>query len=324
MVELEVVDLDDEIDRTVLLSVVRTQIRRHDEEHPERHDPTVWSERLVTVLETSPGDGEVLRSIPGWVEAARVTLASPGLAAVEVALEDVASARSALAGSSWWQADKEALSQAGAAIDRLERFLRMETTPDPGAGAWGEPAVAWHLHHEALIEIGAEEARRRLRYHGEMLRPRLESLGVPLGPTLDLRGVAAAYGQGLRHQESEIRRRVVPPAWLDGFALFAAGAVAESDQKHPAAMAALWERIQLARIDLEVHLGHQEPGRALATALGGTVLRRPLEATVVALLALEWQSLCDGALGDANAVVAGVVERGAIHPALARWRLGVG
>ena len=325
-VELEVTELDDEIDRTILLAAIRPQIRRHEHEHPERTNPTFWTGRLVAALEATAGDAEVLASVPPWVEAARATVANPPLAALPVAHEDVAAARTTLARSEWWQADQEALSQSVAALDRLDRFLRLETMPDPTAeaGALGEPGVSWHLHHAALIETGAEEAARRLRYQGEMLRPRVESLGSAPGPGLDLRGVAAAYGQGLRHQESEIRRRVVPPAWLEGFALFAAGAVPETDPRRPVALAAVAERIQLARVDLEVQLAQQEVGKALAAPLGAAVVRHPLETAVTALLALEWETLRVGPTGDATPIVAAVVEHGVIHPALARWRLGFG
>ncbi len=327
VLELELESLDDEIDRTVLLASIRPQARRHHRDHPERVDPTLWTGRLLSVLEARPGDGETLEMIPVWVDAARATVAGPPLAALPVALDDVAAARTALARSEWWRADQDALSWAAAALDRLERFLRLETMPDPeaGAGALGDDAVGWYLHHAGLIELGAGEAARRLRHRAETLRPQVDSLGKARAPTLDLRGAAEAYGQGLRHQESEIRRRLAAPAWLEAFALFVAvsGSGAAPDQ--PTEPATLWERIQLGRIDLATQVADPEAPTALPDSIpaGPAALRHPLEAAIVALLALEWQGQRTTWAGDTGSFVGAVVEHGVFHPVLAGWRLGL-
>jgi hypothetical protein len=321
--ELDLEGLDDEIDRTILLAAIRPQIRRHERDHPERVNPTIWSGRLRSVLEVRAGDPATLEAIPGWVEAAREAIAAPGFAFLQVALDDLAAARIALASAQWWQVDKELLSQAAAALDRLDQFLRHDARPNPAAdaGALGDEAVAWHLHHAALIEMGGDEAARKLRYESEMARLQVEPVGGVSG--LDLRGAAAAYGQGLLHQSSEIRRRVAPPSWLDAFALFAAGAAVPADS---APVLTRWDRLRLGRLDLEVQLARQDPAKALTDApapLGPALIRYPLEATFVALLVLEWEALRAKWAGDLGSLIGAVVEHGVMHPALAGWRLGL-
>jgi hypothetical protein len=312
--ELELESLDDEIDRTILLAAIRPLIRRSARDHPERANPTVWTGHLVAVLVARAGDAATLAAIPQWVETARAAVARPAVGYLRLALDDLAAARSRLTRAEWWQADKEQLSRAIAAVDRLEGFLRWEAMPDLDAGTFGERGVEWQLHHAGLIEVGATEAARRLRLEGEQLRGRLDALGVPspsLEPPLDLEPAAAAYGRSLHHLASEIRRRVLPPPWLEAFTLFAAQA--EAGAEGTIYLADRWRRIQLGRADLEAQLA----GSAASPT------RHPLEAAVAALLSLEWEALRARWLGDLESLLAAVLDQGLLHPILAGWRLGL-
>lgn len=324
ILELDLATLDEEIDRTILLAAIRPQIRRLDRDHPERSNPVFWTDRLVSVLDARPGDPATLAALPGWVDDARATVTTPPFAFLEVALDDVAAARTSLARPEWWLGDKEGLSQAAAALDRLEQFFRHETMPDPGAtGGGGADAVSWHLHHAALVEVGGTEAARRLAARLEVLRRDLEGRGQITASRVDLSGAVEAYRQGLRHQGSLIRRRITSPVWLQAFALFALGARADHRDRE-GALVATFLRTHLGRLDLEIQLGTKEPGAALAdpSELGTSVVRRPLEATMVALLTIEWEATRAGWPGDTATFLAAVLKHGILHPTLAAWRLG--
>ena len=309
VLDLDLDSLDEEIDRTVLLAAIRPLIRQLERDHPENHQPTFWTERIIALLAARTGDEAGLVALPGWVDSARVTLIEPPLFALQVALDDLSQARAQLERPEWWQTDKNALAAAVAAIDGLEQFFRHGTTPNPGSGALGEEAITWHLNHGALIEVSATEAARRLRR-------RLD--GASPAARVDLTGAVQAYRQALAGHRSGTRRRIASPVWLGGFALFVAevggwpvgGAIAE------------WCGRGL--VDVGYHLGLVS-SEGLTEASGAVAaVRSPLETMETALLAIEWETVRGRFGGDTESFVAAVVQRGLFHPALAAWRLGLG
>ena len=328
VLELELDALDHEIDRTILLAAIRPQIRRLDRDHPERHNPVFWTDRLVGVLSDRTGDAATLGALPAWVDQLRATLTNPPIGYLQVALDDIGAARSILARPDWWLSDKEALSQAAAGLDRLEQFLRHETTPNPAldGGATDEESVSWYLHHAALVEVGSGQAARRLRQRSDAIRTQLEGEAKIEVVGFDQRGVVEAYRQGLQQQGSQIRRRIASPSWLAGFGLFGQVGLAETSPDRRIGLTAGLLRTHLAQLDLEIQLGETAIAAALQdrAAWAVEIVRHPLEATVAALHAIEWEHVRGKWAGDLASFQLAVVEHGIMHPALASWRLGLG
>lgn len=314
VLDLDLADLDDEVDRTILLAALRPRIKQWERDHPGRRSPSYWTSRILAVLAERPGEVAALGAIPSWVETARAVVATPPAVATQVALDDLGVARTQLERAEWWQVDKDQLAESAAALDRLDSFLRHEVTPDPSPGAprIDEDAVTWQLHHGALIEVTTTEALRRLRRRAEAI------FDHPPPVDTDLVGAALAYRQALAAQGSEIRRRIAPPTWLAGFSLF----VAETTD--PAARGTLSRWCRRGLIDAAYHTGQLAPGDVAANPDVPAAVRRPLEALETALIALEWEAVRGRYGGETNAFIAATIEHGLLHPTLIAWRLGLG
>ncbi|MGE0441916.1 MAG: hypothetical protein AB7L66_19190 [Gemmatimonadales bacterium] len=318
--ELEVESLDEELDRTLLLTAIRTRLRRLEKERPERGNPALWCHRLAAAVAARAGDADTLARIPGWVDALRDTLRKPPLIHLQVALEHLGMVRLALEGESWWQADKETLSRANASLELLERFLRHEVEPDPEpmAGALRPDRVEWRLHFEHLIESTGGEALRRLSRRLELLdggheEPE-EPAAAPVSP-----------GEWESLSSSEIRSRLMHPAWMRAWGLF-------TDTRAGRTRGAVLAQARIGALDLAIQMTTisaadaarrlAESGEATGPEVIGALVTAPLEEAATALLVERWEALArrwpgGGALED-------VIRRsGLYHPDLARWRLGL-
>jgi hypothetical protein len=335
---LDLESLDDEIDRAILLAAVRTRLHRLDHDHAERTDPVLWTSRLARVIESGPGSDESLAAIPDWVEAARLSLSKAPIFHLQVALDLVAETRQRLAGESWWMADKERLSAANAALDRLERFLRHEIEPDPRptAGSLGEAEVEWRLHHAFLLELSAGEATRRLTRLAEEAAAAADRVSPPEADHPPVWAVHPGAAAAIGTHRSEIRRSLVPPAWGRGWLTFAAGLPSAGPESVRAAAALLADRqARIAGLDLALQLGLVAPGDAVAmlnqveagapwlpAAIEGLFVA-PLTEAAAALLAAEWRVVRGRWTGADASFLAAVAEQGILHPTLFAWRLGL-
>jgi hypothetical protein len=96
--ELDVAELQEEVDRTALLGELRGTVYRLEHEHPHQRNPVFWVNHLFqglyAVLARSdgavggraPAALERLRAVPGFLDAARATLAEPPSVFVDSAL----------------------------------------------------------------------------------------------------------------------------------------------------------------------------------------------------------------------------------------------
>jgi len=334
--DLEPDSLDEEIDRTLLLNAVRVRLRRLEKERQERVNPAIWTDRLVAALEARPGEADLLARIPAWVASARDTIVKPPLVHLEVALAHLAEARGQLQSESWWQSDKEALSRANAALEVLEGFFRHEVEPDPAAdaGALGRDAIDWRIQNEHLSIHSTAEVTRRVAARVGLLDQRAGGADVAIDGLVDayadrMRGVP--FGDG----GSEIRRRLVPPAWAKAWASFV---LSNRDDEETVAVAVAYAagQARLGALDLGLQLGSLAPTEAVnemirlgvtePASLGtiGDLLVWPLAETGITLLGEEWEALRDRWPGGAVDLIDSVVAQGLFHPTLAAWRLGNG
>ena len=325
--DLDLDRIEDEIDRTVLLDAIRVRLRRVDHERPERWNPLLWSNRLRTVLVARAGDADTLAMVPDWVERAVGTIAEPPLLHLELAREDLVAAKAALREESTG-VEVDLLVVAEQAVDRFDDFLGREVAPDvrPTAGALGDDAALWRLHHDARLEMSPAEAERRLQRRQAELAAALEGAALPIvAAETELPDAVAIAG---RHP-SPIRRRMLAPEAIRGWRIFAREALAGGNP--PARLAALGASFvvtTLGSLDLAIQTGRTPaaagiadtaarlPGRAEALR---ELLVHPLEAFAAATYAAEWAQLFR-ATGDSPAAFAQRVgATGLLHPTLASW-----
>lgn len=204
---LDVESAEDELDRTILLEAIRTDVRRL-EEAPHRRDPVFWVRRLGDALlalllrpEAAGAEAalERLRALPEYLQAARDTLRHPPslftdaavamLPGVTVLLDDV-----------WRRAapfvtDRDALDRAvREAVDALATFrvvlLRdIEAAPDERAFAAGEDPFEHRLHHEHALQTGVGEAWRVVMHRGETVLDDLVTAALAVDPQAEWREV---------------------------------------------------------------------------------------------------------------------------------------
>ena len=329
--ELDLESLDAEMDRTILLGQIRTRLRRIERDRPERTNPILWAHRLNQALQARPGDADTLARIPGWVRAARETLVKPPLFYLQVALDLVADARASLQTEYWWQADKEALSQANGALEAFDRFLRHEVEPDPEpmAGAMGADRVEWHLRNEFLLELTSKDAARHVANRVETLAGRAEAPPPASAPA------PASSSPSAVKAVSEIRQRLLPPAWAAAWLRFSA-ALAPDPGVRAAAAGLNLRQARLGALDLAIQLGEISPVAAAAHlgSIGpdgpermssiGALLVAPLTEAATTLLIAEWERLRGRFGGDDRSFLEAIQQHGLLHPALAGWRLGLG
>jgi uncharacterized protein (DUF885 family) len=203
--ELDVAELQEEVDRTALLGELRGTVYRLEHEHPHQRNPVFWVNHLFqglyAVLARSdgavggraPAALERLRAVPGFLDAARATLAEPPSVFVDSALamlggggELVVQLAATLGAEAPDLAD-DLRAAAGAALEGLKRFgtaLRDEIEPnaDPHAFAIGEEQFARRLHFEHAVEAGAPELWRYGLRLQEETTAKLAVLAAELGP----------------------------------------------------------------------------------------------------------------------------------------------
>lgn len=324
--DLDLDRVDEEIDRTILLDLIRVRSRRIEHEQPERWNPLLWSNRLRTVLASRPADADTVALIPDWVERALATVAAPPVLHLELACEDVRAAQASLSEDAAG-VEVDLLVAASQALERFDYVLRHATEPDTGptAGALGEDAVLWRIHHDARLELSPGEAERRLGKRQIELATALEGAlrsGEPATDIPDTVGVAT-------RQASAIRRRLVAPDTVRGWRIFAREALTAGE---PAArLAALGESFvatTLGSLDLAIQTGRTPATRGIAETaarLPGRidalrdVLTWPLEAFAAAAFAAQWIDLFRTTGGSALAFADRVGTSGLLHPTLAAW-----
>lgn len=308
--ELELETLDEEIDRTVLLSALRTRVERLDVERPERWNPALWVNRLFQAAVARPGDPSTLAALPDWVARASATIQKPSLFSLQVALGQLDDVRSRLREGSW-SADPDVQSRALAAVEAFDRFLRHEVEPDPEptAGSLGADKVEWRLHHEHLLEVSSSEALRRLSRRVAVLTER-----APPPPRSGPEAVEpdqAAF---------EIRTRLVAPAWGEAWMLFVAGMSGGN------AADAVLAQARKGGLDYAIQMGQVGPVEGISR-LGGEsapfddLVVFPMAAAATTLLIAEWEAVRSRWAGDDASFVAAVTGHAVLHPALAAWRL---
>lgn len=326
--DLELERVDDEIDRTILLDLIRVRIRRVEKERPERWNPLLWSNRLRTVLASRAADADTVALIPDWVEKALGTIAAPPVIHLELAREDIRVAKAALTEHSAG-VEVDLLVAAGQALDRFEYVLGhdLEPDPDPAAGALGEDAVLWRLHHDARLEMTPVEAGRRLGRRQAELAALLET-AVPAAEVVAL---PDAVDQARRHP-SMVRRRLIGPDAVRGWRLFAREALEGGDPaRRTAALGESFVATLLGALDLGIQTGQTPAARGIADTaarLPGRVeelrdlLLHPLESMAAAAFAIQWLELYRQT-GDGPTEFAERVGRsGLLHPVLAAWSFG--
>jgi hypothetical protein len=177
--ELEVEALDDEIDRTALLDELRATVARWEEDRPHRHNPALWIDHLAQALTSlllrpdhadAPGHRayaaeQRIAAIPGFLDAARATLARPPLVLVDGALAELGSIGQALAYAAAELGPEApggpdalgaAVTGALQALAGFGHWLRSEVEPDAGmGGALGEARFDRRIHHRYAVPAGA-------------------------------------------------------------------------------------------------------------------------------------------------------------------------
>jgi len=203
--ELDVLDLQEEIDRTALLGEVRATVFRLEHERPHQRNPVFWVNHLFqglyAVLARSDGAAggrapaalERLRAVPAFLDAARATLDEPPSVFVDSALAmlggggELVVQLAAVLGAEAPGLQDDLRTAAGAALESLKRFgtaLRDEIEPDvdPHAFAIGEEQFARRLHFEHAVVSGAPEIWRYGLHLQEETTAGLAALAAELGP----------------------------------------------------------------------------------------------------------------------------------------------
>jgi hypothetical protein len=202
--ELESDDLQSEIDRTALLGEIRSAVFRLEHERPNVRNPAYWlshvfqglyailARRNGAMADRAPAALERLRSVPGFLDAARDTLDEPPSVFVDTSLgmlggggELVVQLVAALEPEApELRADLQ--EAAGKALESLKRFgtaLRGEIEPasDPHAFAVGEDQFSRRLHYEHALTAGAPELWRYGLHLQEETEAELAALAASMG-----------------------------------------------------------------------------------------------------------------------------------------------
>ena len=172
--ELELEDLQEEIDRTVLLGVLRNTCFRLEHERPHLRDPSVWLSHLFQALYAvlarrgdaaggrAPAVLERLRAAPALLDSARATLQAPPPVFVDTALGMLGGGGELIVqvavafGSEEPGLQRELTGAAAAALESLKRFgtaLRDEIEPNPDSQSFaiGEEQFNRRLLHEHAL-----------------------------------------------------------------------------------------------------------------------------------------------------------------------------
>jgi uncharacterized protein (DUF885 family) len=232
--EMDVEEVQEEIDRTALLGEIRSTISRLEVERPQVRNPAYWLSHLFQALYSvlarqdavgprAPAALDRLQAIPGFLDAARITLDGPPSVFVDSALamlggggELVVQLAMAMAGEA--PELREPLQAAtAAALESLKSFgaaLRdeVEPHPDPQAFAIGEEQFGRRLHFEHALTSGAPELWRYGLHLQEETEARLTELAAGMGARPwrelvdDLRGDAPGPDDLLDAYREELAR----------------------------------------------------------------------------------------------------------------------
>jgi hypothetical protein len=244
--ELEVVALEDEIDRTALLETIRVGVDRLEQERPHVRDPGFWLLHLVQALAAlllrSEGDpaerayaaAQRIGAIPAFLDQARATLRRPPAILVDEALTLLGPVGELLLETARQlgpdaPGGAEALTPVlGAALEALARFGaalrdRIEPDPDLRSFALGEERLERRLHHEYAIAAGAAELWRYAAKLAEEVEAELTRRAVGMAPgrpwrelvlELEQAGVGdvpRAYDEEMARARGFLRERDVVP-----------------------------------------------------------------------------------------------------------------
>ena len=170
--ELEVEDSADEIDRTALLDDIRVTIFRYQHERPHIRNPAFWLLRLCEAMgrrdagTTGGAALDLLKSIPGYLQAAEATLKAPPSVFIDLARALVEPSADLITG--YMRAEegnhevRSAVLAAEAALARFSVHLETELSQDseeraPGVG---EEEFERILHFRYALRAGAGEVWR--------------------------------------------------------------------------------------------------------------------------------------------------------------------
>jgi len=216
---------------------------------------------------------------------------------------------------------------------------------EAAGGAEGEPSPAgfdgvlepWPAHRALVSPDAIVHATRAGALGGGALRVsagRVDAavLAARYGP----RG-AAGLARARSSAASEIRRRLLSTAALEGWALFAEARVAAEAAGPTRALllADLHRRVVLGAVDLAIHRRQLTPTDAVArlgdrtrwsdaerlAAVRG-ILLSPMDACGSVVLWQEWERLAADFDGGADALIEQVLLTGLAKPVLMRWRHG--
>jgi uncharacterized protein (DUF885 family) len=210
--QLEIVDPQEEIDRTAFLDELRITVARFERERPHVHDPSFWLGHLYGAFQAllrrrgdAPRDKARgllgrLKATPAFLKAARETVKEPPRVFLDTAqaladagprlLADVAqTAREAepeFAG-----AVDDALAEAESALSRFGMALRSELSahPDDLSFAIGEEQFNRRLHHEHALQAGAPELYRYGLHLADEIEVEVAALARQIDPRVPWRAV---------------------------------------------------------------------------------------------------------------------------------------
>ncbi|MGE0556089.1 MAG: hypothetical protein AB7R55_21885 [Gemmatimonadales bacterium] len=208
---------------------------------------------------------------------------------------------------------------------------------DPSPAGFDGVLEAWPAHRALVSADAVVQTARAGALGGGALRVSAgridgEVLAARYGP----RG-AAGLLLGRASAASEIRRRFLAPATLEGWALFAEARAAAraSGSARARLLADLHRRVVLGAVDLAIHR-RQLPPLDAVTRLGDRtrwseadrlaavrgILLAPMDACGSVVLWREWERLAADFEGGADALVERVFATGLAKPVLIRWRHG--
>lgn len=199
--EIEVDGLEDEIDRTALLDEVRVTIHRFATERVYRANPSFWLEHALEGLyqllarrdrpleHRARSAAQRLAAMPGFLKAARETLAECPRVFVETAIDVAAGAGVLLrevAGELRAPGDEGfdgVVQEAQRAVEGFVGFLDQDLL-DSGNGGYaiGEDAFNFRLHHEHALRAVAPELWRYGLRLAEEVEAELNAMAAEIAP----------------------------------------------------------------------------------------------------------------------------------------------
>lgn len=226
--DLSIAAVEDEIDRTALLTAVRERVAWFEQDEPHVRQPGFWLEHLGRALlpppPSAPGSDQAtaqaeamlarLRAVPDFLASARQTLRRPPQilsdAAIVMAPALVESIHQLVEAYDPLLVHQPgelaaAATEAEAALLRLRMALVNEIRPDTAAHAAsaGEERLSWILHHAFMLRASAGEAWRWGQTLADEVEARVAALAAGLVP-----------GQGWQETFEQVREAGLVPGDL--------------------------------------------------------------------------------------------------------------